>query len=257
MAELRKCANCGAEIKPRPPRYDDGILLVCHNAPCQNALELKRQSALKEQQFTLKEKEFWKKASELLAQKEAEKFQATEVPEEEFEEESVPIDDEGEEGEWRKDGEDYEIETLGAEPWDDQVFKKVRMRRDPVPRFQRYQFRLFPTAGRSSLRNRGTNPDVDFANQLWNVATNGVSESPKNQTDTTEISPASAILDSIPQFIQSVPVTGIVSAAQSMSGGFSTGVLSSKFDYTQVPREPTERTAWVFDDVRFVILLRA
>ena len=42
------------------------------------------------------------------------------------------------------------------------------------------------------------------------------------------------------------------SVAQSMPEGFSVGVLSTKFDFTNPPRRPKPETAWIFSEERFL-----
>lgn len=208
--------------------------------------------------MAINEKDIWKKAADLLAQKAAE---AKPVPDEsepipDDPDDPIPVDEDileknrEEPGEWREAGVDYEIDGVDAEPWDDQVFKKVRERKyDGPPRFQRYQFRLFPTGSRNSLGNKGRSPDVDFGNQLLSLRQNGTVPEP---SDASGPAPQkTSVSDHIPELIQSLRQEGAASAFDAMRGGLSTGVPSSKFDYTQIPREPTERTAWVFDDARF------
>ena len=218
MGESIKCANCGADISSRAPQYDDEILLVCNAAPCQHALDLVKQSSFKERAV-------WKKAAELLTYQQISK----ETEDSESEPEPEPSDEDVlEEG--------LGLEFVGHELGDDQTLKKFRERiYSGPPVFQKYQFRLNATAAASSKGNRGGDPNAYFGDRLETMANTGVDVDLMYGSSSKNIEKPS----------------GIAAAADAMGKGFSTGVLSSKFDYTEVPRELTARTAWVGDERRF------
>jgi hypothetical protein len=109
----------------------------------------------------------------------------------------------------------YSIGDIDAEPGDnDPIVVSPRSRKNGRVVFQRYQFRLFPNSDRSSRANRGLSPHI------W--------EGLKQHASTKAIN----------------------EVAQAMPKAFSVGVPSPKFDFTNVPREPTPETAWVFNDAR-------
>jgi hypothetical protein len=237
MTETLKCAHCGKDIVARGPRYDDAILFVCDDTVCQHALDQARLRDLAQKQTARRGKDIWDEARNLLAAQKEEEGAEAKITNENGAEQ--PIQEE-----------DYGIDDVEAGPLDDKVFKydpnpennglkKVRLRGYNTPHFQRYQFRLFSTASASSPGNRGNSPNVDSANQAY------------QQHQQADGRVHSAISDSLPELVQSLPTAGISTIAQSMPAGFSVGTLSSKCDYTEVPRIPTERTAWVFDDTRF------
>jgi hypothetical protein len=216
MAENCKCSHCNKDVAPRAPRYDDAILFVCDEVPCQHALEEARQSTLAAQQAKRRKKDVWAEAAELLAPKAIEKPQADPVPD------NGGNNDVEEQKE--SDELDLEMELIDADPFDDAPIN--RRRGFGRPYFQRYQFYL-PVRGGG--RQRRTIDAFDPGQRPGH----------------------SPVLDYVPEAVGLFLTGGIADAAQSMSKGFSVEHLSKKFDYLHVPRQPSPQTAWVFDEVRF------
>jgi hypothetical protein len=216
-----KCAHCDKDILPRALRYDDGILLVCDDAPCQHALGEKRQVNLQRQSLTYKEKNVWEEASRLLVPKEA-------GTEEEIQEEA---EEELEESEF-----DYKSEHVDADPFD---CTPIKGREDaplvPGRAFQRYQFYL-PGEVRPSKAG-GWDP--------------GQRPNHSPILDSVPEVVGSIPINGIRDAAEAMGKGDKDDKSDKGYGGFSVAPLSRRYDFLNVPRNPIPKTAWVFKDSQF------
>ena len=141
------------------------------------------------------------------------------------------------------------LEEEGWEPGDDQpvlVSDRARGRNTGPVRFQRYQFRLRTTGVRNARWDRGTDPAI-YGNMASSAHVRQ-SEMDVEGAQTADLYRASSLDSGLTP--QTKAPVNIGTVAQSMPKGFSTGVLSASLAYTDIPREPTPETAWVFSDQR-------
>ena len=140
---------------------------------------------------------------------------------------------------------------------DDPILKSTRPRSGGSVCFQRYAFRLGSSGNRNARWDRGLTPQIyesmsnhgsvrelelDENNRAGSPDTHALSKV-ANKTESDFDPKAKATSPNEPATIGTV--------AQSMPKAFSTGVLSTRFDFTNPPRRPKPDTAWVFDEQRF------
>jgi len=148
------------------------------------------------------------------------------------------------------------LEEEGWEAGDDQpvlVSSRARGRNSGPVRFQRYQFRLRLTGDRNTRWDRGTDPAI-YGNMASSVHVRQ-SGMDAEGAQTADLHKQGGVVESdfnVDAKAKSgtVAPVSIGAVAQSMPKGFSTGVLSASLAYTDIPREPTPETAWVFSDQR-------
>ena len=133
----------------------------------------------------------------------------------------------------------------------DPIVKSPRSRKgnDNGVRFQRYQFKLSTRSGWGSRWNRGFSPTRYTGNGDQTVDRGGA-RTPDELDEKEGAKEESRERNGDIAANRDKPIS-IAAAAQSMPKGFSTGVLTSSFDFTNPPRQPTTETAWIYNDNRF------